>query len=61
MGLRGAALSEAVRRDIPEEVTREQNPRGRKETGSFWAEGTTGAKVRGHSAPGRAERQEKDG
>ena len=32
MGLRGAALSEAVRRDILEEVTRERNPRGRKET-----------------------------
>ena len=33
----------------------------RQQMGSFWAEVTTGAKVRGHSAPGRAERQEKDG
>lgn len=33
----------------------------RQQIGSFWAEGTTGAKVQGHSAPGRAERQEKDG
>lgn len=32
MGLRGAAFSEAVRRDILEEVTCERNPRGRKET-----------------------------
>lgn len=38
-GVRGAAFCEAVRRDILEEVTCEQNPRGRKETAIQTADG----------------------
>lgn len=38
-GVRGAAFSEAVRKDILEEVTCEGNPKGRKETTIQTADG----------------------
>lgn len=67
-GGEGAAFCEAVRRDILEEVTCEQNPRGRKETAiqtadglllgrrNHWCKGPGGTVL----LAGRRRRQEKD-